>query len=110
MTHQPREVGVVEMRSLTDEAALLPELDERERQAVALIGNGVAPREVAERLGMDEPQVYRLVVDVLDYLEAPEGPTLREVHAKDGSRPATVDEIAEFEEFYGPSMPTDDEG
>lgn len=110
MTHQPSEVDVFDMRSLTDEATRLPDLDEGERRAVALIGEGVAPREVAERLGMGEAQVYRLVVDVLDYVEPPGGPTLCEIHAKCGSRPATTDEIAEFEEMYGASMPPDDEG
>ncbi len=110
MTHQPHEVRPFEMRSLTDEAARLPALDESERQAMALIGEGVAPREVAERLGMDEPQVYRLVVDVLDYLKPPGGPALHELHATHGSRPATADEIAEFEEMYGASMPPDGEG
>ena len=37
----------------------------KERQAVALIGNGVAPREVAERLRMDELQVVRLVMELV---------------------------------------------
>ncbi|MDO8213982.1 hypothetical protein [Conexibacter sp. CPCC 206217] len=109
MTNRPSAVGVFGMRSLSDEAARLPALDESERQAMALIGEGVAPREVAERLGMEEPQVYRLVVDVLDYLEPPGGPTLAEIHANHGSRPATADEIAEFEETYGASMPPDGE-
>jgi hypothetical protein len=45
---------------------------------------------------MPEPQVYRLVVDVL---EPPGGPTLQEIDARRGSRPATADEIAEFEEL-----------
>ena len=110
MTEQPSQVGRVDMRSLAGEASRLPALDECEQRAVALIGEGVAPRGVAEQLGMREPQVYRLVVDVLDYLEPPGGPTLREVHAKRGSRPATADEIAEFEELYGASLPPDDEG
>lgn len=98
------------MRSLTNEASRLPALDERERRAVTLIGERVAPREVAERLGMPEPQVYRPVVDVLDYLEPPGGPTLREIDARRGSQPATADEIAEFDELYGASLPPDDEG
>lgn len=68
------------------------------------------PRDVAERFGLRESQVYRLVVDVLDYLEPPGGPTLHEIHAKHGSRPATADEIAELEELYGPSLPPDEEG
>ena len=98
------------MRLLAGEASRLSMLDECERRAVVQIGEGVAPQDVAERLGMLEPQIYRLVVDVLDYLEAPGRPTLREVHARNGSRSATADEIAEFEEFYGPFMPADDEG
>lgn len=88
------------MRSLAD----APHLPKRERLAVGLISEGVAP------LGMDEPQVCRFVVDVLDYLKPPGGPTLAEVHAKHASRPATADEIAEFEEMYGASMPPDGEG
>lgn len=110
MTHRPSTVSLLDMRSLTEEAARLPALDECERQAVALIGEGVAPRGVAARLGMDEPQVYRLVVEILDYLEPPGGPALDELHATHGSRPATTDEIAEFEEMYGASMPPDGEG
>lgn len=110
MTEPPSEVGMLDVRSLAGEASRLLALDERERRAVALICDGVAPREVAERLGMPEPQVYRLVVDVLDYLEPPGGPTLGEVHARHGSRPATADEITEFEEMYGASLPPDDEG
>lgn len=98
------------MRSLASEAPRLPALDERDRRAVALIGQGVGPRQVAKRTGMPEPQVYRLVVDVLDYLEPPGGPTLRELDAKRGSRPATADEIAELEAMYGASLPPDDEG
>ncbi|MBB4663926.1 hypothetical protein [Conexibacter arvalis] len=110
MTQQPSDVGGFDMRSLACEASRLPALDECERRAVALIGEGVTPREVAERLGMWETQVYRLVVDVLDYLEAPGEPTLGEIHAKLGSRPARADEIVEFEEIYGVSLPPDDEG
>lgn len=95
------------MRTRVVEVLRLPALDDRERQAVVLIGEGVAPRDVSERIGMPEPQVYRLVVDVLNCLEPTGGPTLREIHAKHGSRPVTVDEIAEFEEFYGrPCRPT----
>lgn len=109
MTQRPPEVRGFDLRSLTDEARL-PALEECEQRAVALIGEGVAPRDVAERLGMWEAHVYRLVVDVLDYLEAPGGPTLCEIHAKLGSRPATADEIAELEELYGASLPPDDEG
>lgn len=110
MTEQPAEVERFSMRALADEAPHLPELDESERKAVALVGEGLAPREVSERLGMDEPLVYRLVVDVLNYLEPPGGPTRDMIHEMYGSRAATAEELEEFDRIYGPSQPPYDEG
>lgn len=109
-TEQPPEVERFSMRALADEAPHLPELDASERKVVGLIGDGVAPREVAERLGMDEPRVYRLVVDVLNYLEPPGGPTHDVIHEVYGGRSATAEELEELERIYGPSQPPDDEG
>jgi len=109
MTEQPPTVEPFSMRALADEAPHLLELDAQERQAVGLIGDGVAPHAVSERLGIDEPRVYRLIVDVLNYLEPPGGPT-RDAHAMYGSRPATAEELEEFDRIYGPSQPPDDEG
>ena|ERR1700754_570069 len=99
-----------DMRSLTDQAPGQPALNECERHAVALISEGASPREVADRLAMEEVHVYRLVVDVLDYVEPPGGPTIADYYEVRGIRPATTDEIGEFERLYGASLAPDDEG
>lgn len=98
------------MRTLTQKARELESLDERERRAIALIGEGVSPHDVAERLGMEEPAVFRLVAGVLDEAEPPAGPTLAEVHARHGTRPATAGELLDFDAEYGASQPADAEG
>lgn len=98
------------MRTLPEKARDLPALDERERRAIAMVGDGASPREIAEQLKMDESQVFRLVTGVLDETEPPGGPTLTEVHARHGSRPATAEELVEFDELYGASLPSDAEG
>lgn len=98
------------MRTLPQKARDLDALDAREQRAIALIGDGVSPHDVADQLGMDEPQVFRLVTGVLDETEPPEGPTLGEIHARHGSRPATAAELDEFDVAYGASQPADDEG
>jgi hypothetical protein len=98
------------MRTLPQAARDMASLDERDRRAIEMIGEGIAPREIADRLGMPETQVFRLVTGVLDEAEPPGGPTLDEVHARLGSRPATADELVEFDRLYGASQPADAEG
>jgi DNA-binding NarL/FixJ family response regulator len=99
-----------DMRTLPEKARDLPALDERERLVITLIGQGRSPREIAEQLNMAESQVFRLVTGVLDEMEPPGGPTLAAVHARHGSRPATAEELVEFDELYGASLPPDAEG
>ena len=38
---------------------------------------------------------------------APDGRTIADVHAQYGSKPATPEEVSEFERTYGPSLPAD---
>lgn len=99
-----------DMRTLPEKARHLAALDERERRAIEMTGQGISPREIAEQLAMDESQVFRLVTGVLDETEPPGGPTLAELDARRGSRPATAAELVEFDELYGPSLPPDGEG
>ncbi len=98
------------MRTLPQKARDLSSLDEREQRAIALIGRGVSPHDVAEQLGMDEPQVFRLVTGVLDEAEPPGGPSLTEVHRRHGTQPASAVERDAFDAEYGRSRPADDEG
>jgi len=82
-----------------------------EEQALRLVADGLSPREIAARLELPEDAVYRLVSWALEELEpAPRGRTLADVHAEDGSRPATAAELAGFEQLYGASLPPDHEG
>ena len=71
--------------------------------------------------GMRGPNVQRLgqssvlsasgeVGSVDEAPPAPAGRTIADVHAERGSRPATAEEFAEFEQRFGPLLPTDGEG
>jgi DNA-binding CsgD family transcriptional regulator len=98
-----------DMRSLSSVG--LPSMSEPEQDAIRLVAEGVAPREIAARLGVPEESVYRLVARVLDELEpAPAGRTVADVHAEQGSRAATAVELDEFERVYGSSHAPDHEG
>lgn len=103
--------AMFDMRSLPSAAAELTELTEQERQALRLVGEGLSPRQVAERLALSEDALYRLVAWALDELEpAPAGETMSDVHARHGTRPASPAEVAEFERRYGPLLAPDGEG
>jgi len=100
-----------DMRSLPAAATALSELTEQDRLVLRYVADGLSPREIAERMDLSEEQLYRLVVWVLDELEpAPDGMTIADVHARQGSRPASPAELDEFERLYGPSLPADGEG
>lgn len=103
--------AMFDMRSLPSAVAGLSRLTEQEQHALRLVAEGVAPREVAERVEISEVALYRLVAWVLDELEpAPAGMTIADAHAADSTRPATPAELDEFERLYGQSLPADDEG
>jgi DNA-binding CsgD family transcriptional regulator len=100
-----------DMRSLPSAARTLSGLTERERVVLRDVGEGLSPRDISERLEISEEDLYRLVAWVLDELEpAPRGETMTDVYARHGSKAATLDERAEFERRFGPSLEPDDEG
>ena len=98
------------MRTLPSAAAGL-ELTDAEQQVLAYVAEGLAPKEISQRVDMPEDELYRLIAWVLDELEpAPGAKTMGDVYARHGGRPATRAEIEEFEHRYGPSLPPDGEG
>ena len=98
------------MRTLPSAAAGL-ELTDVEQQVLAYVAEGLAPKEISQRVDVPEDELYRLVAWVLDELEpAPGGDTMRDVYARHGGRPATSVELEELEERYGRSLPPDGEG
>lgn len=98
------------MRTLPSAAAGL-ELTRIEQEALALVAQGMSPKEIASRVDLPEDELYRLVAWVLDELApAPGGDMMRDVYARHGGRPATSAELEEFERRYGPSLPPDGEG
>ncbi len=100
-----------DMRSLPSALAEIPRLTEPEQRMLTLVAEGLSPREIAERLEMPEDALYRLVAWVLDEIEpAPDGMTVADVHARDGGRPATAEDLEEFERLYSPSLAADGEG
>jgi DNA-binding CsgD family transcriptional regulator len=100
-----------DMRTLPNAAAALLELTDAERTVLGYVADGLSPREIAERLSVDEDELYRLVAWVLDELQpAPNGETMRDAHARHASRAANPADLAEFERRFGASLPPDDEG
>ena len=98
------------MRTLPSAAAGL-ELTDVEQQVLAYVAEGLAPKEISQRVDMPEDELYRLIAWVLDELEpAPGAKTMGDVYARHGGRPATSVELAEFEDRYGRSLAPDGEG
>jgi len=107
----PLVIAVLDTRALPSAASALSELTERDQLVLRLVAEGLSPREIAHRVDLSEDALYRFVAWVLDELApAPEGETMRHVHSRHGSRPATAGELEEFERRYGSSLPPDDEG
>lgn len=100
-----------DLRTLPAAAAALSELTEAERTVLGYIADGLSPREIAERLDVNEDELYRLVAWVLDELQpAPNGDTMHDVHARHASRAASPADGELFERRFGASLPPDDEG
>ncbi len=98
------------MRTLPSAAASF-ELTDVEQQVLAYVAEGLAPKEISQRVDVPEDEPYRLVAWVLDELEpAPGGDTMRDVCARHRGRPATSAELEEFQQRYGRSLPPDGEG
>ena len=98
------------MRTLPSAAASL-ELTDVEQQMLVFVADGLAPKEISQRVDVPEDELYRLITWVLDELEpAPGGDMMGDVYARHGGRPATSAELEEFEHRYGPSLPPDGEG
>ena len=100
-----------DMRGIPAAAKALPDLGEQDREILRLVAEGFSPREIAERLEIEEDDLYRFVGWVLDELPPePSGESSSEFHARHGSRPLDPSELDEFERAYGASLPPDDEG
>ena len=98
------------MRTLPSAAAGL-ELTDVEQQVLAYVAEGLAPKEISQRVEMPEDELYRLIAWVLDELEpAPGADAMGDFYARHRGRPATSVELVEFEHRYGPSLPPDGEG
>lgn len=100
----------IDVYHLPAAAEQLADLTQRERDVLALLGEGLASREIAERLELSESTVYLVIADLLDALEY-EPPSLSadEIHARAGTRAASASEIARFHGQFGP-FDTDSEG
>ena len=93
------------------EATGLATLTATEVEVLRSVADGQSPREISVRVGMPEDALYRLVTWAIDEVEpAPAGMTMADVHAANGSRPASLAELAEFEAQFGASLPADGEG
>jgi FixJ family two-component response regulator len=100
-----------DMRALPTAAAALTDLSERDQAILRDVAGGLSPKEIAERIGIPEDALYRFIAWVLEEIQpAPNGDTMREVYARQVSRPASPSDIEEFERRFGPSLPPDDEG
>lgn len=98
-----------DMRNL--EAAGLQTLSPIEAEVLRAVADGASPKEISARVGMPEDALYRLVSWAIDEVEpAPAGMTMADVHAANGSRPASAAELDEFTALFGSSLHADDEG
>jgi DNA-binding NarL/FixJ family response regulator len=100
-----------DMRTISASTTVLPDLSEREEAILRYVAEGLAPREIVDRVEIDEDELYRFVGWVLDEIPPePSGETMNDVHRRHGSRPASAAELEEFARQYGPSLPAEDEG
>ena len=75
-----------------------------------MLAEGLASREIAERLAVSESTVYHIVAALLDAVEfGSVGVSARDIHRRAETRPATADELAAFDAEFGP-FDTDGEG
>jgi DNA-binding NarL/FixJ family response regulator len=105
------ESEMFDMRTIPAAAGTLGDLSERDELLLRYVSEGLAPREIAERLEIEEDELYRFVAWVLDELPPePDGETMSDVYRRHGGVPAGPRDMDEFERLYGPSQPADDEG
>jgi regulatory LuxR family protein len=82
-------------------------LTQRERDVLALLREGLASREIAERLALSEATVYLVIADLLDAIEyKPPAASADEIHRRAGTRPASQTEVTRFHQQFGPFTPT----
>jgi DNA-binding CsgD family transcriptional regulator len=100
----------IDVIDLPSAAARLADLSPREREILGLLAEGLASREIAERLAVSEGMVYHVVADLLDAVEfGPVALSAGEIHRRAGTRPATTEELAAFDAEFGP-FDADSEG
>jgi DNA-binding NarL/FixJ family response regulator len=100
----------IDVNHLPEAAQELGDLTPRERDLLALIREGLASREIAERLALNEATVHLVIADLLDALEyKPPGVSADEIHRRAGTRPASQTEVTRFHQQFGP-FDTDSEG
>jgi CheY-like chemotaxis protein len=103
--------GMFGTKELAEIETVVESLSEDEEAALRYVGQGMPPADVAHRVDLTEEDLYRLVAWVLEELPpGPAGRTMADVHRDHAVRPATQDELAEFDELYGASMLPEDEG
>lgn len=70
---------------------------------LALLREGLASREIAERLALSDATVYLVIADLLDAHEyKPPGASADEIHRRAGTRPASQTEVTRFHQQFGP--------
>lgn len=100
----------IDVNHLPEAAQELGDLTRRERDVLALPGEGLASREIAQRHALSEATVYLVIADLLDALEyTPPAASADEIHRRAGRRPASQTEITRFHQQFGP-FDTDSEG
>jgi DNA-binding NarL/FixJ family response regulator len=100
----------IDVNHLPEAAQELGDLTQRERDVLALLREGLASREIAERLALSEATVYLVIAELPDALEyKPPGASADEIHRGAGTRPASPTEVTRFHQQFGP-FDTDSEG
>ena len=91
---RPNLQGVMfNMRTLPSAAASL-ELTNVEQQVLAHVAEGLAPKEISQRVDVSVDELYRLIAWVLDELKpAPGADTMGDVYARHSGRPAMSAEL-----------------
>jgi hypothetical protein len=93
----------IDVSHLPEAARQLGDLTQRERDVLALLREGLASREIAERLVLSEATVCLVIADLLDALEyKPPAASADEIHRRARTRPASQPEVTRFHQQFGP--------